>query len=95
MQQSFLTRDDYDKFEDLQDQLKDRIIVMEAKFDNEVEAFQHRADQIVHQTIELQMDEKFEKYEKVRIGFSMFFDQQEFMTMLARKADLEVVMNMT
>jgi transcriptional regulator of heat shock response len=95
LQQSFLTRDDYDRFEGLQDQLKDRILGMEEKFGGEVEAFQHRADQIVEQTIELQMDEKFEKYEKVRLGFSMFFDQQDFMTMLARKADVEVVLKIT
>jgi hypothetical protein len=40
------------------------------------------------------MEEKFQKYEKVRIGFAMFFDQQDLMIALSRKADVEVVNQM-
>jgi len=37
------------------------------------------------------MEEKFEKYEEVRKGFSLFFGQQDFIGMLAKKADIPVM----
>ena len=40
------------------------------------------------------MEEKFEKYEAVRKGFNLFFDQQDFVGMLAQKADQAVMSNL-
>ena len=62
---------------------------MIGKFDAEIKRFENRADQVVDKTIANNLEEKFKKYEKVRLGFEMFFDQQEFLAMLTRKADKE------
>ena len=37
------------------------------------------------------MDDKFEKYEAVYKGFTLFFDQHDFVGMLALKADYAVM----
>jgi hypothetical protein len=57
--QAYLTRDDYDRFEGLQDQLKDRISNMEHKFTHEVEEFTRSAELVTYQMIEDQMETKF------------------------------------
>ena len=44
MTQIYLTRDDYNKFEELQAQLKDRIENMEGKIDKEIENSKSQID---------------------------------------------------
>ena len=57
----------------------------------DVEEYNNRLENIVESNIQIQVNNRFEQYDRVTNNFKQFFDQSDLGELLDRKADLELI----